>query len=147
MGLPSCGVIGIEESSHITNSIGYLQGRYETEENYQCCLLRVRKCVNFDHGGSLEAAQRCCKSYPDDSAESSFTNSESQAEQHSDEAEVDGGSSLSTELAVVRSSEEINTERHRQIGSNGEDRLTQSQLGSTYPASTINLPRSELTHT
>lgn len=79
------------------------------------------------HGGSLEAAQNCCKSGPDESAESRFITSESEAEQHNGEAEIEGDPLLSTASAVTRSSEEVDTEGHRQTGPDGEDRLIQSE--------------------
>lgn len=81
----------------------------------------------YNHGGSLKAAHHCCTNDPDDSTESGFDSSGSQADQHSDEAGIEGGSSLSTRLAVARSSEKVDTEAHRQTGPDGEERLIESE--------------------
>lgn len=79
------------------------------------------------HGGSLEAAHHCCTEDHDDSTESSFTSPESQADQHSDESEIDVGSLLLKKLAVEWSWEEVDTEAHGLAGPDGEGRLIESE--------------------
>lgn len=84
--------------------------------------------LTLKHGGSLKAAHHCCIGDPEDSTVSSFTSSESQAEQDSDESETEGGSPLSKKLAVDWSLEVVGTEAHGQTGSDGEARLIDGEL-------------------
>lgn len=87
-------------------------------------------CHIRHHGGSLEAAHHCCANVADEFTKLSSTSSVSQADQYSDEPEIEGGSLFSTRLAVVRSSEQVDTEAHIPTSPDGEDILVESEPDS-----------------